>query len=72
MVPGREEKQIFTQESFYLQRILNNINEHEQDTSLLECKHKHMMKNGAPPDRFGGLHFVLPIEFLGITSRIDF
>ena len=26
--------------------ILNNIN--EQDTSFLDCKHKHMMKSGAP------------------------
>ena len=44
-------KYIFAQESFYLQGILNDIN--EQDTSFLDCKHKHMMKYGAPPDKFG-------------------
>ena len=43
-------KYIFVQESFYLQGILNDIN--EQDTSFLDCKHKHMMKWGAPPDKF--------------------
>ena len=37
----------FTQKSFYLQGILNKINEQE---SFLDCKHKHMMKSGAPPD----------------------
>ena len=42
-------KYIFTQESFYLQAILNDIN--EQDTYCLDCKHKHMMKSGAPPDK---------------------
>ena len=33
IVPGREEKYIFIQESFYQQGILNDIN--EQDTSFL-------------------------------------
>ena len=37
----------FAQESFYL----NDIN--EQDTSFLDCKHKHMLKCGAPPDKLG-------------------
>ena len=45
---GRQGKYIFTQESFNLQGILNDIN--EQDKSFLDCKHKHMMKSGAPPD----------------------
>ena len=31
IVPGRQGKHIFTQEGFYLQDILNNVN--EQDTS---------------------------------------
>ena len=44
-------KYILAQESFYLEGILNDIN--EQDTSFLDCKHKHMMKCGAPPDKFG-------------------
>ena len=46
-VPG---KHIFAQESLYLQGILDDIN--EQDTSFVDCKHKHMMKSGAPPDKF--------------------
>ena len=44
-------KYIFAQESFYIPGILNDIN--EQDTSFLDYKHKHMMKSGAPPDKFG-------------------
>ena len=44
-------KYIFAHESFYIQGILNNI--HEQDTSFLDCKYKHMMKCGAPPDKLG-------------------
>ena len=65
-VPGRHRKYIFIQESFYLQGILNDIN--EQDTSFLYCKHKHMMKSGAPPDKFGVLYRLLPIEFHGVTK----
>ena len=42
---------IFAQESFYLQGILNDIN--EQDTSFLDCQHRHMMKSEAPPDKVG-------------------
>ena len=45
-VPGRHGKYIFTQESFYLQGILGDIT--EQDTSFLDCKHKHMMKKQSP------------------------
>ena len=62
-------KYISAQESFYmyLQGILNDIN--EQDTSFLNCKHKHMMKWGSPPDKFGLLY---RIEFHSFTSRIDF
>ena len=65
IVPGRQEKNIFAQGSFYLQGILDDIN--EQDTSFLDCKHK----SGAPPDTFGVLYSLLPIEFHGFTSRID-
>ena len=69
-VPRRHGKYIFTQESFYLKGMLDDIN--EQDTSFLECKHKHMMKNGAPLDNVGVLYRLLSIEFHGFTSRIDF
>ena len=54
IVPGRQVKYIFEQESFCLQGILDDII--EQDTSFLDCKHKHMMKSGAPPDKFGVLY----------------
>ena len=54
----------------YLQGIINDIN--EQDTSFLDCKHKHMMKSRAPPDKVGVLNCLLPVEFHGFTSRVDF
>ena len=44
-------------ESFYLQGKLNDIN--EQDTSFIDSKHKHMMKCGAPPDKFGVLYRII-------------
>ena len=50
--------------------ILNDLN--EQDRSFLDCKHKHMMKSGAPPDKVGVLYRFLPIEFHGFTNIIDF
>ena len=59
----------FAQESFYLQGILDDIN--EQDTSFLDCKHKHMMKSGAPPKNSETCTVWLPIEFHGFTSRIN-
>ena len=59
-------KYIFAQESFYLQCILDDIS--EQDTSFLDCQHKHMMKCGAPPE-LQSCTVWLPIEFHGFTSR---
>ena len=50
-------KYSFAQESFYQQGIHNDISEH--DTSFLDCKHKHMMKCGAPPDKFGALYHMV-------------
>ena len=41
-VSGRLGEYIFTQESFYVQGILNDI--HEQDNLFLIVKNKHMMK----------------------------
>ena len=70
IVPGREGRYLFTQESFYLQGDINDIN--EPDISFLDCKHKHMMKSGAPPNKVPILHRLLPIEFHGFNSRIDF
>ena len=49
-----QEKIYFAQESFYVQGILDDTN--EQDTSFLDCRLKHMMKSGAPSDKFGVLH----------------
>ena len=45
-------KYIFTQESLFLQGTLNDIS--ELDTSFLDCKHKHMTKSEAPPDKVRG------------------
>ena len=64
---GKENIYFYTGD-FYLQDVLNFTN--EQDRSFLDCKHKHMMKSGAPPDKV--LHLQLSIEFIGFTSRIDF
>ena len=60
-------KYIFAQESFYLRGILDDIN--EQDTSFLECKHKHMMK--AELHLTSSCTIWLPIEFNGFKSRIN-
>ena len=38
----------------------------------LDCKHKHMMKNGAPPDQFGGLYRLLSIELHGLIAKFTF
>ena len=70
IVPGRQEKIYFCTRKLYLQGILDDIN--EQDTSFFDCKHKYMMKSGTPPDKFGVLYRLLPIEFHGFTSKIDF
>ena len=70
IVPGRHGKYIFTQESSYLQGILNGIN--EQDTSFLDCKYKHMMKSGAPSDKIGVVYHLSPIEFVRFTGRVYF
>ena len=62
---------IFAQESFYLQGIINDTN--EQDTSFLDCKHKHMMKTELhlTKSEFCTVCLGLPIEFHGFTSRIN-
>ena len=60
----------FYTKCFYLQDTLNDIS--EQDTCFLDCKHKHMMKSGAPPGKVGVLFGLLSIEFHGFTSRIVF
>ena len=36
----------------------------------IDCKHKHMMKSGAPPDKV--LYCLLLIEFHGFTSKTEF
>ena len=62
MVSGRHEKiYFFAQESFYLQGILDDIN--EQDKSFVDCKHKHMMKREAPSDK-------VRVLYLMVTYRI--
>ena len=58
MVSGGQ-KNICTRK-FLLQGILGGIN--RQDTSYLDCKYKHMMKNEAPPDISGILLNLLSTE----------
>ena len=67
---GKQGKYILTQECFYLRGIFNDIN--EEETSFLDCNHKHMMKSGAPPDKVGALHHLKLVEFHGFSRRIDF
>ena len=38
----------------------------------LYSKHKHMMKNGAPPDQFGGLYHLLSIQLHGLIAESTF
>ena len=61
IVPGTagKRKYIIAQESFYLQGKLDDIN--EKDTSFLDCKHKHIMKRGAPPDE---IRSPVPYDYL--------
>ena len=42
-------KHSFVQDCYYFQGIFSYIN--QRDTSSLDCKHKHMLENGAPPDK---------------------
>ena len=41
----------------------------EQDTSFLDCKHKHMLKSGGPPDKVRVLYHLLPIELFGSKAE---
>ena len=59
---------ISAEESFYLQGILNDIN--VQDTSFLDCIHKHMMKCGAPPDKFG-VHVLYVYLYNSMVSQAE-
>ena len=54
--------------SSYQQGILNDMN--EQDTCFLHCKHKHMMKGGAPTDKVRVLHHLLPMISNGYHSLV--
>ena len=42
-----------------------------QDTSFLDCKHKHMMKSGAPPDIFGVWYHMVTYRIPLFTSIIN-
>ena len=36
----------------------------EKGTSFLDCEHKHMLENGAPPDKFVGQYHLLHTELV--------
>ena len=40
------------------------------DTSFHDCKQKHMMKSGAPPDEFKVLPHLFPMEFHGSQAEL--
>ena len=43
----------------------------EQDTSFFDCQHKHMMKSGAPPDKFGVLYRMVTYRIPWFHSKIN-
>ena len=45
---------------------------YEQDTSFLECKHKHMMKSGAPLDNVGVLYRMVTYTIAWIHKHNSF
>ena len=49
--------------------LLDDIN--EQDTSFLDCKHKHMMKSGAPPYKVGVLYPMVTYRIPWFHNRIN-
>ena len=61
-------KYIFAQESFYLQGILDDIN--EQGTSFGDCKDKHMIKRGAPPEKYGVLNRIFTYSMVSQAELI--
>ena len=38
----------------------------------LVCKHKHMLKKGAPPDNFGALYRLLFYGFLRFSTEANY
>ena len=68
-VSDRKEKLVFAQECFYFSGIFSYIK--ERDTSSPGCKYKHMLENGAPPEKFDVLYGLLHTEFHGFINRID-
>ena len=64
-----KKRMFFSQDSFYFQGLFIYIN--ERDILSPDCQHKHILENGAPPDRFDVLYRLLRIEFHGFNSRID-
>ena len=55
-VSDRQGKHNFAQDCLYFQGVFICIN--ERDTSFPDCKHKHMLENGAPPYKFGVVYTV--------------
>ena len=70
IAPGRQEKIYVCRRKFLSTGILDDINEH--DTSFLDCKHKHMMKSGAPPDKFGVLYRIVTFRIPWFHKQISF
>ena len=61
-------KSLLLHKTFYFQVIFSYIN--ERNTPSHDCIHKHMLENGAPPDKFGVFNALLHIEFHGRCVRV--
>ena len=66
--PHRQEKHCFAQDCFNFHDIFSYIN--EMDTSSPDSKHKYMLEDGAPPDKFG-VQYHLHIASHDFNSRIN-
>ena len=68
VILGMQRKYIFTQASFYLQDIHNDFNEQDM---FPDCKHKHMMKSRAPPEKFPALYCYLKYSMVSQAELIS-
>ena len=66
IVPGRHEKIYFCTRKFLSTKYSQR---YKQDTSFLDCKHKHMMKCGVPLDKFLVWYRIIISPYLGQEKK---
>ena len=54
----------------FLHGLLSDIQMNQKQFSVF-CKHKHMLKKGAPPDNYGVVYPLLSLQFYGLNSQIN-